>query len=80
MLIHRKPITDQDGKDNVGAAQRLRLKPFTMAIWVVLEEPIDVTDPILSFPNVIATPHIAGITTTAMADIARGAAENIVRL
>jgi phosphoglycerate dehydrogenase-like enzyme len=46
---------------------------------VFWEEPIALSDPILGYDNVIATPHIAGITSTSLADIARGVAGNVER-
>lgn len=47
---------------------------------VFWKEPASPDDHLLSLPNVIVTPHIAGITTSSMSDIASGVAENIRRL
>jgi phosphoglycerate dehydrogenase-like enzyme len=46
---------------------------------VFWEEPVAASDPILDCDNVIATPHIAGITSKSLADIARGVAGNVER-
>jgi len=47
---------------------------------VFWNEPISADDPILQHPNVIATPHIAGITSDSLTYIARAVADNIERL
>jgi phosphoglycerate dehydrogenase-like enzyme len=47
---------------------------------VYWDEPISPDDPILAFPNVIATPHIAGVTDRSYAEIAAVVANNIDRL
>lgn len=47
---------------------------------VYWQEPLDTAHPLLQMDNVIATPHIAGITTDSLAEIAQGVAENINRL
>jgi phosphoglycerate dehydrogenase-like enzyme len=46
---------------------------------VFWKEPFDPADPILRLANVVATPHVAGITVSGMRDIAKGVAANIVR-
>lgn len=50
------------------------------ALDVFWDEPIDPDDPLLTLPNVIATPHIAGVTDRSYAGIADVVAANIERL
>lgn len=47
---------------------------------VYWNEPIAPDDPLLAFPNVIATPHIAGVTNRSYDEIANTVVENIERL
>ena len=47
---------------------------------VYWEEPIAPDDPLLALPNVIATPHIAGVTDRSYGEIADAVASNIDRL
>lgn len=47
---------------------------------VYWDEPISPRDPLLELPNVIATPHIAGVTDRSYAEIAEVVASNIDRL
>jgi phosphoglycerate dehydrogenase-like enzyme len=47
---------------------------------VYWEEPISPDDPLLALPNVIATPHVAGVTDRSYGEIADAVVTNIERL
>jgi phosphoglycerate dehydrogenase-like enzyme len=47
---------------------------------VYWDEPISPEDPLIALPNVIATPHIAGVTDRSYAEIAEVVVDNIDRL
>ncbi len=47
---------------------------------VVMDEPLKATHPLNGVPNLILTPHIAGVTEEAMMRMARDSAEEIVRV
>jgi len=47
---------------------------------VYWREPIEPDDPLLSLPNVVATPHVAGVTEQSYSQIAEAVAGNIARL
>ena len=50
------------------------------ALDVFEREPLDPRSPLLSRPDVLATPHVAGATDASYRGIARGVAENVRRL
>jgi phosphoglycerate dehydrogenase-like enzyme len=47
---------------------------------VYQQEPVEPDDPILALPNVIATPHIAGVTDKSYGEIADAVVSNVERL
>jgi phosphoglycerate dehydrogenase-like enzyme len=47
---------------------------------VLWDEPASIDEPLLRIPNVMATPHVAGITAESLTEIASGVSENIERL
>jgi len=51
-----------------------------VALDVYWKEPTEPKDPILDYPNVLATPHIAGVTDVSDRGISAKVVENIVRV
>lgn len=72
----RGPIVDKDAL--LAALQEKRLAGVGLDVF--WEEPPDPEDPILQFPTVIATPHVAGFTKEGSETLARLTAENIRRV
>ncbi|MEE9198481.1 MAG: 2-hydroxyacid dehydrogenase [Dehalococcoidia bacterium] len=73
--VARGPLIDHDALVQALASGRLA----GVGLDVFWEEPIDPQDPIFDY-NVIATPHIAGVTDTSYDEIARGVADNVNRV
>jgi phosphoglycerate dehydrogenase-like enzyme len=73
--LSRGGLTDRDALEAALAEGRIA----GAGLDVFWEEPPDPNDPVFSY-NVMATPHIAGSTETAMQGIVRAAAENIRRV
>jgi phosphoglycerate dehydrogenase-like enzyme len=72
----RGALVDYDALCAAVAAGRLG----GVGLDVYWQEPIAPDDPLLGLPNVIATPHIAGITDRSYEEIANAVMENIERL
>lgn len=74
--IARGPIVDKAALVEALASKHLA----GAGLDVFWEEPIDPNDPVLKFPNVVATPHIAGATYEMQERLAAIVAENIRRV
>lgn len=73
--VGRGPVVDHDA-----LVEALAQKTIAGAgLDVFWDEPADPDDPLFRY-NVIATPHIAGVTDLSYDDIARGVAANVNRL
>ena len=73
----RGALVDYDALYTALAQGRLGAAAWTGRL---LAGPIAPDDPLLAFPNVLATPHIAGITDRSYDEIAKVVVENIERL
>ncbi|HWT79242.1 MAG TPA: hydroxyacid dehydrogenase [Candidatus Acidoferrum sp.] len=67
--------------DETAVAQAIRSGRLGGAgLDVVVDEPLKVDHPLVGLPNVILTPHVAGVTEEAMINMARSSAEDILRI
>lgn len=73
--VGRGPVIDRDSLVDALASGKIA----GAGLDVFWEEPVDPTDPVFEH-NVIATPHVAGVTDTSYDEIASGLAENVERL
>ena len=69
-VINKKALMKTLGSGNIGG----------VALDVYWKEPPEPNDPILDFPNVLATPHIAGVSDVSYRGIADKIKENITRV
>ena len=69
-IINKKALMKALGSGNIGG----------VALDVYWKEPPEPNDPILDYPNVLATPHIAGVSDVSYRGIADKIKENITRV
>ena len=73
--VGRGPVIDHDALVDALASGHIA----GAGLDVFWQEPIDPTDPVFKH-NVIATPHVAGVTDTSYNEIAKGLADNVERI
>jgi len=71
--VSRGPIVDEDAL--VRALRDRRIAGAGLDVFA--REPIDASHPLLAFENVVATPHIGGVTRESYDGIARAIAANV---
>ena len=73
--VGRGAVIDHDALVDALASSRIA----GAGLDVFWQEPIDPSDAIFDY-NVIATPHVAGVTDTSYDEIAKGLAGNVERI
>ena len=67
--------------DEVAVADAVQAgRPAGAGLDVVVDEPLKPSHPLNGVPNIILTPHVAGVTEEAMMRMAQDAAEDILRV
>ena len=74
--VSRGPVIDE--ADLVEALQTGEIAGAGLDVYE--QEPLDPNNPLLILPNVVATPHIAGVTVQNYDEIARIVTGNILRV
>ncbi len=78
ILINTSRGGVQDERALFEALTRGKLAAAGLDVWE--EEPISRDNPLLNLPNVVCTPHVAGLSETATRNIATQVAEEILRV
>ena len=67
--------------DEVAVAEAVKAgRPAGAGLDVVVDEPLKPNHPLNRVPNIVLTPHVAGVTEEAMMRMAQDAAEDILRV
>jgi D-3-phosphoglycerate dehydrogenase / 2-oxoglutarate reductase len=67
--------------DEAAVAEAIKAKRLGgVGLDVIVEEPLQANHPLAGLPNVILTPHMAGVTEEAMMRMAQNAADDVLRV
>jgi D-3-phosphoglycerate dehydrogenase len=67
--------------DEAAVAEAMKAgRPAGVGLDVVVDEPLQPSHPLNGVPNIILTPHVAGVTEEAMMRMAQDSAEDILRV